>query len=68
MTVAENIRRIIKEKMMIQAEVARRLGVTPKTLNNMLTGRQHIKVSAIPAICKVLGVEPNDLFDFDDTA
>lgn len=68
MPVAERIREIIKDKMLIQAEVGRRLGYTPKTFNSMLKGKRHIYADDIPKICRVLGISPTELYGYNETA
>lgn len=45
--VAENIMRIIREKGLKQTFVAKNAGYTPQMLNDMLTGRRIIKVTAL---------------------
>lgn len=60
--IAPNIRRIINEQGFIQASVAKRAGINPKTFSNMLNNRKLIGESEIIAISAALGVTPNDLF------
>ena len=44
------------------AELARRLGVTRQTVNNMVNGRRDVTVSKLHEIANVLGIRVRDLF------
>jgi len=60
--VQKNVVRIIDEKGLKKAGVAKRAGFTQQQLSDMLAGRKTIKAEMIPAICGALGCEPNDLY------
>lgn len=60
--VADNTRRIIKEKAMKQCGVAEKAGFKPKEFSAMLTGKKTIKDYHILPIANALDVTPNDLF------
>lgn len=60
--VAENIDAIIKDKALNRPEIARRAGVSPRHLYDIIKGRQLIKAQEIKAIAEVLNVEIADLF------
>lgn len=68
MEIANNIYKIIKKKMFTQSTVARKAGYTPKRFNDMLRGRKLILPEDIVRISKALGVTPNDLFGYEETA
>ena len=44
------------------AELARRLGVTRQTVNNMVNGRRDVTVSKLHEIANALGLRVRDLF------
>lgn len=60
--IAENVKRIIKEKGLLQKAVAERSGYSVPTFNNMLNGRKIITDVDVSKIASTLQVEPNDLF------
>ena len=45
-----------------KAELARRLGVTRQTVNNMVNGRRDVTVSKLHEIANALGIRVRDLF------
>lgn len=51
----------IKEKQMTQAEVARKIKVSPTTMNNKLNGRVEFSQSEIRNLCDVLGIQDSDI-------
>ena len=63
--IQERIYEIMRQKRMCQASVARAIGISPKTFNAMLNGRQLIRIEVIPKLCEALGCKPNDLFTDD---
>ncbi len=60
--VAENIRRIIKERGLKQKIVAEKAGYTEQQFSNLLCGRKTIETEDVAKVCKALGVLPNDLY------
>lgn len=62
MSIPERILRIIEDKNMCQARVARSANIDPKLFNAMLHGRKIIRPEHINPICRALGVTPNDVF------
>lgn len=65
MEIAEKIKQIIKNEGYTQIAIAKKLDMNPKTFSAMLNGRKLLMVSAIPKICNVLGVTPNELFEYE---
>lgn len=61
--VAENVRRIAKEKGIKHTYIASKIGVSPRVLSNLLSGRSCITADQIIPLCVCLDVLPNDLFD-----
>lgn len=61
--VAVNIKKILKEKGLIQKSVAQRAGFSEKQFCAMLNGRKLILANYLPSIAQAMGVTPNDLFD-----
>ncbi len=66
--VATNIKKMIKEKGLLQKKVAERAGYDIKVFNNMLNGRKIITDCDIMPIAHALEVEPNELFGYDKSA
>lgn len=60
--VAENAKRIIKERGLKQNAVAIKAGYNPKTFNNLVNGKKTMREVDIFNIAKALEVAPNDLF------
>lgn len=63
--IAENAKKIIKEKGYKQKAIAERAGYDAQKFNNMLNGRKIIIADDILPIANALGVEPNELFQRD---
>ncbi len=63
MSVAENIRRIIKEKGLVQKVVATKSGFTATQFVAMMHGRKTIKADYIPRIAEAIGVSAGELFE-----
>lgn len=63
MGVAENIRRIIKQKGLVQKAVAARAGFSATQFVAMMHGRKTIKADYIPRIVKALDVSVEELFE-----
>lgn len=61
--VAENLKRIIKDKKLRQSILARNTGFTSQELNDMLNGRRLMRAADIANIIDALdGVDANALF------
>lgn len=60
--VAENIKRILKEKKIKQNVFAESLGYSASKFNSMLQGRKLINVSDIVLIMRLLNIESEELF------
>lgn len=63
MGVAENIRRIIKQKGLVQKAVAARAGFSATQFVSMMHGRKTIKADYIPRIAEAIGVSAGELFE-----
>lgn len=63
--IAENAKKIIKEKGYKQKAIAEKAGYDIQKFNNMLNGRKIIIADDILPIANALGVEPNELFQRD---
>lgn len=64
--VAVNVKKILKEKGLIQKSVAQRAGFPENQFCAMLNGRKLILANYLPAIARALGVTPNELFNIHD--
>ena len=60
--VAENTKRIIKERGLKQNAVAERAGYSPKVFNSLINGKKVMREMDIARIASALDVAPNDLF------
>lgn len=58
----EVIRSIIEERGMKHSAVARKAGMTPRQLCDMLHGRKTFDVRYVIPLCSALGITPNELF------
>ncbi len=65
-SVSQNVKRIIKDKGMLQYAVADRAGYSRGAFNAMLNGRKTISDVDIIRLATVLDVSPNDLFGFSE--
>ena len=59
---ASGIRRIMKQRKLVQAKVAVQAGFTPQQFSDMLQGRKHIMADFLPRIAKAMGVTPGEFF------
>ena len=71
MTAEQNIAKVLKEflkenKVMTQAELARKMDVTPAAVTKWLKDGA-VSLNKIPLLCEILGITPNTLFGFPDT-
>ena len=66
-SVAVNIKRILKEKGLVQKSVAQKAGFSEKQFCAMLNGRKLILANYLPPIAQALGTTPNDLFNVQPT-
>ena len=62
MSFSSNAYRIMREKKMSQAAVARAAGLTPQQFNDLLNNRKLLREDLVLPICRALECEPNDLF------
>ena len=57
-----NIERIIDEKGLKKSSIAKKAGMKPQELTDMLNGRKLIKVKDIMTLAQALQVDMNELF------
>ena len=65
MNLAVKISFLAKEKGVPHRKLAQACGLTDQAMCNRLSQRVAIKAEEIPAIAKVLGVTPNDIFEWE---
>lgn len=63
--VRKNIRKIIKEKKMLQKDVGTKVGYSEQAFSNMLAGRKIIRAEDILILAEVLSVTPNELLGYE---
>lgn len=60
--VAENLDVIITERALSRPEIARRAGINPRRLYDIIKGHQLIRAQEIKKLAEVLGIEVSTLF------
>lgn len=66
MTFSEKLQRARKNKSMTQAELAEKIGVTARSVQNYEMGARYPKRDILAKICKALGVRIETLVGSDD--
>lgn len=66
--IISNIRKIINDKGLKQYVVAERCGYTDKQFSDLLNNRKVITADDIGRLYIGLGVTPNELFGYDESA
>ena len=59
--IADNLKSAIKSQGLTQEQVAKKAGITPKTLRNMLSGSARIDVNLAAEIYSSLGYAPESV-------
>ncbi|WP_312647529.1 helix-turn-helix domain-containing protein [Aminipila sp.] len=54
-----------KKKGMTQDDVEQKTGINKKTISNWENGVSRPDVDSISLLCKIYGIDPNDLFEWD---
>lgn len=57
-TIGDHVRKVRRERRLLQREVAEAVGVAPVTVANWETGKTEPQVSDLPAVMRFLGYEP----------
>ncbi len=52
----------MSEKGVSQNELARRVGCSPATVNNIVSGKREPRIDVLRRICKELGKKPQELW------
>ena len=60
--IAPNIKRVIEEKCLKQASIAKQAGYTVQQFSAMVNGRKLVKDTDIDKIATALNVDTNELF------
>lgn len=61
--ICERIKFYREKKRLEQKEMAKLLGITGNSISNWETGRSRPDINLLPAICSILNITLNDLFD-----
>lgn len=64
--VQKNVIRIIDEKGLLKKGVAKRAGMTPQALTDVIAGRRVIRADMVPALANALEVGVMELFKEED--
>lgn len=67
LNVANNIRKVVAQKGMVQKVVAERSGFTEQQFTDMLNGRKIIRADYVPKIAEALNCTLDDLFAAGDS-
>ena len=67
MSVAENIKRIIKDEGYKQSAIAQKVGMSEKQFNALLNGRKTFTADYLPKIYKAIGRSPDEVLGFGET-
>ena len=65
MDIRDNLAAIIKEKALIQAEVARRSDLTPIKLGAILTKKRKLEANELFRICEVISMSPEAVANYE---
>ena len=67
MAIIIRLDRMMADRKMSLNELAERVGMTNVNLSNLKTGKMKgIKFDTMDAICRALGCQPGDLFEFTE--
>lgn len=58
----ELIKKVRKARKLRQKDMAQFLKIAPTTYHGWETGARNIDINKVPLLCKILGLEPNDIF------
>ena len=64
MDIRDNLAIIIKEKALIQAEVARRSNLTPMKLGAILAKKRKLDANELVRICNVIAMTPEAVANY----
>lgn len=70
MTLTERISMLLnkaikEDKKFTQVELARRINISPVSVNKWMTGGAP-SLDKLPLLCEILEITPNELFGYDD--
>lgn len=68
MDVGIRLKKYRERSRMSQKELAQLINIDNTLLSHWERGKNKINVDKIPAICEILNISPNDLFDFNEEA
>ena len=69
MPINVNLDVMMAKRKISSGELAARIGLSQANLSILKTGKARaVRFSTLEAICKVLGCQPGDILEFDDTA
>ena len=60
--VQENLVRVIEEKGLVKKGVAKRAGITPQMLSDIIAGRKVIRADMVPALAAAIDVPIPEMF------
>jgi transcriptional regulator with XRE-family HTH domain len=66
--VRDQIKSVIKDRALIQAEIARRADIPPATLSAALNKRQRLDANTVYKICQVMGLSFDELMAYSPYA
>ena len=64
--IKEKFQEALKYSGISQAEIARRIGVTPQTVSNYLKGKIMPSLDTFANLCKILDLDPVEILCLND--
>lgn len=64
MDIRDNLASIVKDRALIQAEVARRAGLTPVKLGAVLLKKRKLDANELLRLCQVLSMSPDAVVSY----
>lgn len=63
--IASKLRNAREKSGYTQEDIAKTLGVTPQKISSFETGRTRVDVDTLVALCKIYGVDANDIMGIE---
>lgn len=64
MDIRDNLAAIMKEKAYVQAEIARRAGLTPVKLGAVLAKKRKLDANELLRVCDVISMSPDTVANY----
>ena len=67
MDIRDNLSAIIREKAFVQAEIARRSGLTPVKLGAVLAKKRKLDANELLRVCEVISITPDEVANYQNS-